>query len=96
VYSLVFFSLTARSKDKLPKAIAPYLSSEKRCKMDRLIDNGYFSVKFLEYDWSTHDKANTIRYEKGDLSSRSFLPFHRAPPPRRYDRAADSKFVELG
>jgi hypothetical protein len=65
--------------------------------MDRLVENGNFSVEFLDYDWSTHDKVNAVRYKKGDLISSSFLPFLRAPPPQRYRRTADdSKFGELG
>ncbi len=64
---------------KLQRAIVPYLLEEKRCKMDRLVKNGNFILKFLDYDWSTHDKVNAVRYKKGDLISSSFLPFLHPP-----------------
>jgi hypothetical protein len=78
----VFF--VAPSKDDLPKAVAKYLSKEKKSKLDRLTKDGNFGVKFIDYDWSNHGSVNTMRYEKGDLSSRTFLPFIRNPPPRKY------------
>ncbi|KAL3806649.1 hypothetical protein ACHAXA_001951 [Cyclostephanos tholiformis] len=74
----------APSKDDLPKAVAKYLSKEKKSKLDRLTKDGNFGVKFIDYDWSNHGSVNTMRYEKGDLSSRTFLPFIRNPPPRKY------------
>ena len=64
---------TAKSNVELPKTIAEYLSKEKRCKMDRMILNGNFSVKFIDYDWSTHDKVNAMKYKKGDLYSYTTL-----------------------
>jgi hypothetical protein len=78
--------VTAPSKDELPWSVAPFLSKEKRAKMDKLIKDGIFSVKFIDYDWSTHDSVNTMRYEKGDLSSRSYLPFARNPPNKNLKR----------
>ena len=63
------FVFTAKSKVDLPKTVAEYLSKEKKTKMDRLIRNGNFSVKFIDYDWSTHDKVNAKKYKKGDLYS---------------------------
>jgi hypothetical protein len=80
-----FVFVTAPSKYELPRSVAPYLSKEKRAKMDRLIKDGNFSVKFIDYDWSTHNSVNTTRYEKGDLSGRSF-PFTRNPQPPTYDK----------
>ena len=64
---------TAKSNVELPKTIAEYLSKEKKCKMDRMILNGNFSVKFIDYDWSTHDKVNAMKYKKGDLYSYTTL-----------------------
>ena len=79
-----FVFVTAPSKDELPRAVGAFLSKEKKSRLDRLIKDGNFNVKFIDYDWSTHGNVNTTRYEKGDLSNKSYLPFTRNPPAPIY------------
>lgn len=57
------------SKDKLPSKIAQYyLRGDKKEKLERLIAKGRFSIKYLDYDWST-DHTNSMNFSKLSLKS---------------------------
>jgi len=76
----------ARSKSELPEKVLQYLRGDKKEKLNKLIQQGNLSVKFLDYDWSSND-TNAITFEKANLRCHSALPYpRRNPPTEKYEQ----------
>lgn len=74
----------ARSKSELPEKVLQYLRGEKKELLNKLIQQGDLSVKFLDYDWSSNN-TNAITFEKMNLSCQSTIPYPRNCPAERYE-----------
>lgn len=74
-----------QSKDELPLKVGQYLRGEKKETLEKTMQQGKLSVKFLDYDWTSSD-INTITFEKGDLRDKSIFPYSSNPPAQKYDK----------
>lgn len=78
------------SKGKLPKFVVQYLRGEKKERLAKLIEQGGFTVKFLDYDWSSND-INFVEFEKSHLSDKSIWPYSANSRPEKYGMMVDGQ-----